>query len=144
MNTAPRRIGREPAAQEDLRSGGRLLVDKSRFMPEILRAANVVLIARPHGFGKTTTLSMLRSFLSLDFRNPNDRSFPEKRFARLAVSQNKAFVEENMGPAAGHSPRAQECLRTDARRNTRTPPGRRSCCRGPFLLPRKVRASQPG
>ena len=82
---------------EDLVAKGGCFVDKSRFIPEILAAAKIVLMARPRRFGKTLTLSMLQSFLALDFRNPADRSLPQRLFGNLALAQKKRFVEENMG-----------------------------------------------
>lgn len=72
-------------------------VDKSRFIPDIIKASNVVLITRPRRFGKTLMLSMLRSFLSLNFDNPADKSLPRKLFAHLDICQDIKFVEENMG-----------------------------------------------
>lgn len=95
--TTPLRFEIGQSNFEDLLTNGGDLIDKSRFIPEILAAAKVVLIARPRRFGKTFTLSMLRSFLSLDFKNPADRSLPQRLFEKLAVARKKRFVEENMG-----------------------------------------------
>lgn len=97
MNDSLRQIEIGQSSFEDLMTYKWYFVDKSRFIPDILKAANIVLITRPRRFGKTLTLSMLRSFLSLNFRNPADKSLPRKLFSNLSILKNTKFVDENMG-----------------------------------------------
>lgn len=82
---------------EDLMTRGQYFVDKSRFIPEILGAANVLLITRPRRFGKTLLLSMLESFLALDPKHPEDLSKPQGLFAGLDVLSDLEFCRANMG-----------------------------------------------
>lgn len=82
---------------EQIRERGCYFVDKSRFIREILEAADVTLLTRPRRFGKTLTLSMLRSFLSLDYQNPEDRSKAQRLFEGLDVLRDEAFCRECLG-----------------------------------------------
>jgi len=72
-------------------------VDKSRAVREVLDAGKVVLLTRPRRFGKTLTMSMLQAFLEMNYRKPEDRSFPQKLFAGLATERDLDFCKENMG-----------------------------------------------
>ena len=72
----------------------RLYVDKTSFLEDLMHCAKVLQILRPRGFGKTLSMSMLASFLEMNYLNPEDRSRPERLFKDLAVCKNKAFCDE--------------------------------------------------
>ena len=75
----------------------RLYIDKTSFLEDLVHRAAVLQILRPRGFGKTLSMSMLASFLEMNYQNPEDRSRPERLFKDLAVFKNKAFCAEYMG-----------------------------------------------
>ena len=75
----------------------RLYIDKTSFLEDLVHRAAVLQILRPRGFGKTLSMSMLASFLEMNYLNPEDRSRPERLFKDLAVCKNKAFCDEYMG-----------------------------------------------
>ncbi|WP_406038739.1 AAA family ATPase [Succinimonas sp.] len=75
----------------------KLYVDKTSFLEDLMHRAKVLQILRPRGFGKTLFMSMLASFLEMNYLNPEDRSRPERLFKDLAVCKNKAFCDEYMG-----------------------------------------------
>ena len=58
----------------------------------------VTLITRPRRFGKTLTLSMLESFLSIDYRDLENPTLKAKSlFKDLLISRNKALCDQYMG-----------------------------------------------
>ncbi|KAJ3378747.1 hypothetical protein HDU92_007145, partial [Lobulomyces angularis] len=67
-----------------------LFVDKTLFIKEFIEgSAEVVNILRPHRFGKSTNLSMLRSFLSIG-SDPN-------RFQRYLIFKEEKFMDQHCG-----------------------------------------------
>lgn len=76
--------------------------DKTLFLKKLFDSsgdASVLLFTRPRRFGKTLTLSMIESFLSLNCDNPNDRSAQEALFIqpKLAIASDKDFCDAFMG-----------------------------------------------
>ena len=50
-------------------------IDKTSYIKDILlNCGTIVLFTRPRRFGKSITLSMLQSFLELNYENPSDKS----------------------------------------------------------------------
>ena len=75
----------------------KLYVDKTSFLEDLIHCAEVLQMLRPRGFGKTLSMSMLASFLEMNYQHPEDRSRPERLFKDLAVFKNKAFCDEYLG-----------------------------------------------
>jgi hypothetical protein len=88
---------RLPIGQSDFRKiieGGFDFVDKSDFIPAVLRgAAEVILITRPRRFGKTLNMSMLRCFFA-----PEVQKQPTKDlFKGLKVSKEGEDILQHQG-----------------------------------------------
>lgn len=67
-----------------------LFIDKTRFIEEFVNdPSEVMAILRPRRFGKSTNLSMLKSFLSAGARSAN--------FDRFLIGKEKEFVEKHCG-----------------------------------------------
>ncbi len=81
-----------------LRKRGAYYVDKTSFIPDILRDGNdVSLITRPRRFGKTLMQRTLQSFFEINYSNPEDRSKPEALFKGLDIASNTDFCNAHMG-----------------------------------------------
>ena len=80
-----------------IRRSGAYYLDKTRFIKDIVSAADVHLITRPRRFGKSLTSSMLQNFLEMDYTKPADRTRQEMLFAGLDILQDEMFCEEWMG-----------------------------------------------
>ena len=75
---------------EDIRRSGFYYIDKTMFIEQFLNTwSEVTLFTRPRRFGKTLSMSMLRSFFEID----TDKSL----FDGLYISQNKSLCDEYMG-----------------------------------------------
>lgn len=72
-------------------------VDKTRFIADLLNGPLVKLVTRPRRFGKTLTLSMLQSFLELNYADPDDTSSTQSLFYGLDILQNVDFCKNNLG-----------------------------------------------
>ncbi|MBQ9274663.1 MAG: AAA family ATPase [Succinivibrio sp.] len=91
-----------------LREAGLPYVDKTACLKEIIEkhgsepgqgfgTCAVMLIPRPHGFGKTLTLSMMEHFYALNYENPQDKSRAQRIFAGLAITEDKEYCAQNLG-----------------------------------------------
>ena len=75
---------------EDIRKSGFYYIDKTALIEQLLQNwGKVTLFTRPRRFGKTLSMSMLRSFFEID----TDTSL----FDGLYISQNKDLCAEHMG-----------------------------------------------
>ena len=54
------------------------------------------LMLRPRRFGKTLTMSTLRRFLEMDYKNPGNTSKQQELFRGLKVTEDREFCEEHM------------------------------------------------
>ena len=60
-------------------------------------AAKVMLFTRPRRFGKTLTMSMLKSFFEINYADPADNSKARNLFAELAIAKDQAFCKKHLG-----------------------------------------------
>lgn len=74
---------------EELRNQGKIYIDKTFYLRDLLTGAVVTLLLRPRRFGKTLSMSMLEKFVQINYSNPEDRSRQEKLFEDLAVYEEK-------------------------------------------------------
>lgn len=75
---------------EEMRRSHFYYVDKTKIIEQLLRdQAKVTLFTRPRRFGKTLTMSMLKSFFEIGTE--------ENLFEGLYISENKEFCKEYMG-----------------------------------------------
>ena len=73
-------------------------IDKTRYIKDILlNCGTTVLFTRPHRFGKTITLSMLQSFLEMNYENPSDKSKQIELFKDTEIFKDKEFCDKYMG-----------------------------------------------
>ncbi len=82
---------------EELRTKKLVYIDKTSYLEDLVQRSKVTLLLRPRRFGKTLSMSMLASFLEINYQHPEDKSRPERLFKDLAVYKNKAFCDEYMG-----------------------------------------------
>ena len=62
---------------------GKIYIDKTSYLKSLLTSAvEVFHFLRPHGFGKTLSMSMLSTFLEMNYENPEDRSRQENQAGR--------------------------------------------------------------
>ncbi len=60
---------------EDLRTKGKIYIDKTSHLKDLLNSGSAVLfLLKPRRFGKTLSLSMIEKFLEINYSNPEDRS----------------------------------------------------------------------
>ena len=78
---------------------GKIYIDKTSYLKSLLTSAvEVFHFLRPHGFGKTLSMSMLSTFLEMNYENPEDRSRQENLFRNLKVyKENRKLCDEYMG-----------------------------------------------
>lgn len=82
---------------QSLRKNGGYYIDKTRHIRGIFNDGGwVSLYTRPRRFGKTLTLSMLASFLEMDYENPGETRAARELFSGLAVLEDKDFCEANL------------------------------------------------
>ena len=74
-------------------------VDKTRYIKSVFQddSSQVLLITRPRRFGKTLTMNMFESFLSLNYDDPNDLSEHIELFKDKEIYKDKEFCEKFMG-----------------------------------------------
>ena len=73
-------------------------IDKTRYIKDILlNSGTTVLFTRPRRFGKTITLSMLQSFLEMNYENPSDKSKQIELFKDTEIFKDKDFCDKYMG-----------------------------------------------
>lgn len=79
--------------------GNYYFVDKTPFIKTVFvdDGTQVLLLARPRRFGKTLTLSMFDSFLSINHENPNDLSKHHFLFKDTQIMQDQEFCKSFMG-----------------------------------------------
>ena len=84
---------------EKLRNMNAVYIDKTSFLNSLLTSAvEVFHFLRPHGFGKTLSMSMLSTFMEMNYENPEDRSRQENLFRNLKVyKENRKLCDEYMG-----------------------------------------------
>jgi hypothetical protein len=83
---------------DKLISRRKIYIDKTSFLESLLTSGDdVALLLRPRRFGKTLSMSMIESFLEINYQKPEDRSRQEKLFKNLAVYKNKELCDEYMG-----------------------------------------------
>ena len=83
---------------ETLREQGIYYVDKTQYLKPLFAGTDSrFLLLRPRRFGKTLTMSTLRRFLEMDYRNPGDTSRQQELFRGLKVTEDREFCEEHMG-----------------------------------------------
>ena len=82
----------------DLRRKGIYYVDKTQYLKPLFIGTNDrFLMLRPRRFGKTLTMSTLRYFLEMDYKNPGDTSLQQELFRGLKVTGDQEFCEQHMG-----------------------------------------------
>ncbi len=61
---------------------GAYYVDKTAYLKELFltRAVKNPFFIRPHRFGKTLNMSMIKEFCKLNYQNPSDKSYQQKLF----------------------------------------------------------------
>ena len=73
-------------------------VDKTQYIKTIMKDGSAtMLFTRPRRFGKSITLSMLQSFLEMNYENPSDKSKPIALFKDTEIFQDKEFCDKYMG-----------------------------------------------
>ena len=84
---------------EKLRNMNAVYIDKTSFLNSLLTSSiEVFLLLRPRRFGKTLSMSMLSTFLEMNYENPEDRSRQENLFKDLKVyKENRKLCDEYMG-----------------------------------------------
>jgi hypothetical protein len=82
---------------EELRNQGKIYIDKTYCLKELLTGAIVTLLLRPRRFGKTLSMSMIEKFVEINYSNPDDRSRQEKLFEGLSVFNDRELCDKYMG-----------------------------------------------
>ena len=82
---------------EEIRNQGKIYMDKTFYLRDLLTGAVVTLLLRPRRFGKTLSMSMLEKFVQINYSNPEDRSRQEKLFEDLAVYEDRELCDQFMG-----------------------------------------------
>ena len=83
---------------ETIVNDGKIYIDKTSYLENLLTTCSVTLLLRPRRFGKTLSLRMLASFLEMNYENPEDRSRQENLFKDLKVyKENRKLCDEYMG-----------------------------------------------
>ncbi len=74
-------------------------VDKTKYIKSVFQddSSQVLLITRPRRFGKTLTMSMFETFLSLNYESPNDLSEHIELFKDKEIYKDKEFCDKFMG-----------------------------------------------
>ena len=74
-------------------------VDKTLYLRSVFAEAgsSVLLFTRPRRFGKTLLMDMFADFFRLNYLNPSDTTFQQKRFTDKEIMKDKAFVDKYMG-----------------------------------------------
>ena len=74
-------------------------VDKTLYLRSVFAedGSSVLLFTRPRRFGKTLLMDMFADFFRLNYLNPSDTTFQQKRFADKKIMKDKAFVDKYMG-----------------------------------------------
>ena len=71
-------------------------VDKTAFIKDLVEDGfKVALFTRPRRFGKTLTLSMLNSFLKMDYQNTHEKDKLKEVFRSLAIGKQEDFFSQN-------------------------------------------------
>ena len=74
-------------------------VDKTLYLRSVFAedGSSVLLFTRPLRFGKTLLMDMFADFFRLNYLNPSDTTFQQKRFTDKEIMKDKAFVDKYMG-----------------------------------------------
>ena len=91
-----------PTGKQDFKSivkQNYYFVDKTRYIKSVFQddSSQVLLITRPRRIGKTLTMNMFESFLSLNYDDPNDLSEHIELFKDKEIYKDKEFCEKFMG-----------------------------------------------
>ena len=89
----------DTSSYEDIVKNNYYYVDKTSALKSVFEDdwSQVLLFTRPPYFGKTLTMSMFNSFLSLNYDDPNDLSGHIKLFNDKEIYKDKAFCNKFMG-----------------------------------------------
>ena len=73
-------------------------VDKTQYIKTIMKDGSAtMLFTRPRRFGKSITLSMIKSFLEINYEDPSDKSKQIELFKDTEIFKDKEFCDEYMG-----------------------------------------------
>ena len=73
-------------------------VDKTKYIKTIMEDGSAsILFTRPRRFGKSITISMLQSFLEMNYENPSDKSKQIALFKDTEIFKDKEFCNKYMG-----------------------------------------------
>ena len=73
-------------------------VDKTKYIKTIMEDGSAsILFTRPRRFGKSITISMLQSFLEMNYENPSDKSKQIALFKDTGIFKDKEFCNKYMG-----------------------------------------------
>ncbi|MCI7773848.1 MAG: AAA family ATPase, partial [Succinivibrio sp.] len=73
-------------------------VDKTKYIKTIMEDGSAsILFTRPRRFGKSITISMLQSFLEMNYENPSDKSKQIALFKDTEIFKDKEFCDKYMG-----------------------------------------------
>lgn len=74
-------------------------VDKTLYLRSVFAedGSSVLLFTRPRRFGKTLLMDMFADFIRLNYLNPSDTTFQQKRFTDKKIMKDKAFIDKYMG-----------------------------------------------
>ena len=80
-------------------SKNKYYVDKTSYLRSVFTedGSSVLLFTRPRRFGKTLLMDMFADFFRLNYVNPSDTTFQQKRFTDKEIMKDKAFVDKYMG-----------------------------------------------
>ena len=74
------------------------VIDRSAAIkPLLLSDVDVLIVTRPHGFGKTCFFDMLRCFLQVDRETPGNTQTNATLFSDFAISKDKPFCDAFLG-----------------------------------------------
>ena len=73
-------------------------VDKTKYIKTIMEDGSAsILFTRPRRFGKSITISMLQSFLEMNYENPSDKSKQIALFKDTEIFKDKEFCDKYIG-----------------------------------------------
>lgn len=75
-----------------LRNEGLLYIDKTMYIPLIENASNYLFLVRPHGFGQTTLISMMRAYYDINLKDQWDNLFGDLYIGMQPTSERSAYM----------------------------------------------------
>ena len=98
MSEKLKRVNVDIQSFSDFKEKDCYYVDKTSYIKDILlNSGTTVLFTRPRRFGKSITLSMLKSFLEMNYENPSDKSKQIELFKDTEIFKDKEFCDKYMG-----------------------------------------------